>query len=147
MNRSMALIALLPALALAAPAGSSAQAATPAAARGDFDRDGVIDHATVVRGSDGHYRVLVHSGPKGSRIRIVYDFGPRPGDDFVARANPGRYETACHQGYGPDSREGRPCRHDYLVPKGDVFTFGVAEASEAVAWWTGRDFDVVWMSD
>jgi hypothetical protein len=134
------------AAALAVLAGDPARAATTTVARGDFDRDGSIDTARIARGSDGHYRVLVQSGAKRRRPMVVYDFGRGRYDYFVARDRPGRYETACHKGYG-DPHEDRPCAYNFLVLRGAVFSFGVADSSEAVALWTGRRFEVVWISE
>ena len=122
-------------------------AATPTIARGDFDRDGLRDTARVVLDADGHYRVVVLPGAKRRPPVVVYDFGRFRGDYFVARGRPGHYETACHKGYGPDARDDRPCAHAYVVLTGDVLSFGVAESSEAVALWTGRSYEVVWISD
>jgi hypothetical protein len=145
--RSALLAIFVGGLALAALGQHPASAATPTVARGDFDRDGLRDTARVVRGPDGHYRIVVKLGAKARRPVVVYDFGRGRGDFFVASDRPGRYETACHKGYGPDAYEGRPCAHNSVVLKGDVFSFGVAESSEAVALWTGRRFEVVWISD
>jgi hypothetical protein len=145
--RSKAWMILVGAVALAPLGVHRATAATPVVARGDFDRDGLRDTARIVREPDGRYRVVVQPGAKGQLPVVVYDFGRSRGDYYVARDTPGRYETACHKGYGPDAHEGRPCAHDYVVLTGDVFSFGVAESSEAVALWNGRRFEVVWISD
>ena len=146
--RTELLLVLLAPASLAYLADQSpAAAVTPVVARGDFDRDVLIDTASVIRGSDGHYRVVVKPGAKGGRPVTVYDFGRGPGDYFVERDKPGRYETACHKGYGPDAHENQHCAYDFLVLRGAVFSFGVAESSEAVALWTGRRFKVVWISD
>lgn len=134
-------------VALALTCGSPSMALRPTTAHGDFDGDGVPDLARVVRDADRHYRVVVEPGSQVQRRIVVYDYGLRRADFYVSGSTPGRYETACHKGYGPDAHEGQPCADNFVVLQGDVLSFGVSESSDAVALWTGRGFRVVWMTD
>ncbi len=114
----------------------------PASVRGDFDRDGKPDiarvekvgktYAVVVR-SSGHRYVI--EPVRASDLRSLY----------LDKARAGRWRTWC--GKGGDIGDGVPCRTKSVRIRGDVLAFGTKESSEAVAIWTGKGFDVIWLSD
>lgn len=109
---------------------------------GDFDRDGRADRA-VVRKSNGGYELVVTRAAAPRHPVVVFSM-KAAGNFFVDRARPGRWKTACGKGYGPDQDH---CARRFVKISGDVLYFGFEESSEAVALWTGKRFEIVWLSD
>lgn len=114
----------------------------PAPIWGDFDHDGRRDRAGVVRSGRGVYSLVVWRGVDPKRP-VVVDTMRDVAGFYLAKAPRGRFRTACGKGYDL----GEPCRYRTVRVTGDVLDFGTAEASEAMAFWNGRRFEVVWMSD
>jgi len=117
--------------------------AMPPKVRGDFDGDGRVDIAEIVK-TGGAYRVLVHPGSQPGKIIVVETLGPLSSDFFLDTARSGKWKTWCGKGGGSDDE---PCPRTSVVLKGGELTFGVKEASASVAIWTGRRFEVVLLSD
>jgi hypothetical protein len=121
---------------------AAAAFALPAPVDGDFDHDGRLDQAEIVRTGFG-YSLVVRRAADPRHPAVVYST-PRLGDFYLAKAKPGRWRTACGKGYGPGQDR---CLRKTIRLAGDTLDFGVRESSEAVAIWTGRRFEVVWISD
>ncbi len=130
---------------LAAIILASAVMSLPAAVRGDFDHDGKPDVAEVMARHDGAYQLVIHrSDPRRSVAVITTLSGSELANFFVSKGRPGHYRTWCGKGGGQD---GDPCPRKSVTLRGDTLTFGTEEASESVALWTGRGFEVVLLSD
>ena len=116
----------------------------PAPIFGDFRHDGHRERAEVIRRPKGGYSLVVsREGQGGGRADVIFSMKSAR-DFYVDRAKPGHYRTACGKGYGPDQDH---CTLEAVDLKGDTLDFGFSESSEAVAMWTGRRFEVVWISD
>jgi hypothetical protein len=63
---------------------------------------------------------------------------------YLTKAAQGRWRTACGKGYDLGEEQ---CRYRSVRVRGDVLDFGTREASEAMALWNGRSFQVIWISD
>jgi hypothetical protein len=124
---------------------SSVIAGAPAPVRGDFDHDGRSDVAQIIASNDGKYRLVVRHGDvrRSTSVIQVFERSALP-NLYVGRAKPGRWKTWCGKGGG---NEGDPCPRESVVLHGDTLDFGMSEASESVAIWNGRSFDVVLLSD
>ena len=109
---------------------------------GDFDHDGRPDRAEL-RKRGGGYELIVTRASAPRHPHVVFSM-KRLGDFYLDKARPGRWKTACGKGYGPD--EGH-CTHRFVTLRGDTLDFGFKESSEAVALWTGKRFETVWLSD
>jgi hypothetical protein len=125
---------------------ASALSSAPAPVGGDFDHDGKADLAQIVPGKHGLYQLVIRRGAGGHPVSVIVDDLTKDqlGDLFLARAKPGRWRTWCGKGGGDDSE---PCLRKSVRLRGDTLSFGTREASEAIALWIGRKFEVVWMSD
>lgn len=120
-------------------------ASTPAPVRGDFDHDGKPDSAHIVRWKPGLYHLVIRRGAPGHPVAVIDTIKEEDLFNlFLTRAKPGRWQTWC--GKGGDEGDG-PCRRKSVQLHGDTLAYGTKESSEAVALWTGRRFEVVWLSD
>jgi hypothetical protein len=117
--------------------------ALPPKVRGDFDGDGKVDVAEIVK-TGGAYRLLIHRGSQPRKSIVVETFGPLSRDFFLDTARSGKWKTWCGKGGGSDDE---PCPRTSVVLKGGELTFGVKEASGSVAIWSGSRFEVVLLSD
>jgi hypothetical protein len=124
------------------PVLMAAAVGLPPPIRGDFDHDGREDRAGVMRMRSG-YGLMVWRGADPRRPVLVDTIGDVVGF-YLTKAPRGRFRTACAKGY--DLGEAQ-CRYRSVRVTGDVLDFGTREASEAMAFWNGRRFEVVWMSD
>jgi hypothetical protein len=126
-------------------AAAAAVAATlPAPVSGDFDHDGNTDVAAVVEVNDG-YALVVRPGAAGRAPVTIASFsGGEAARTFVGKAAPGVLPTACAKGAG---RATEPCPRKTVTLAGDVLDFGTDESTRAVALWTGKAFEVVWLED
>lgn len=115
----------------------------PPAIHGDFDHDGRVDRAEVIRRPRGDWSLVVRRGARPRHAEVVYSM-KEVRYFFIDHARPGRWRTACGKGYGPDQDH---CTRKVVQLKGDTLDFGRQESSEAVALWTGKHFEVVWISD
>ncbi|RAK60331.1 hypothetical protein DJ021_11195 [Phenylobacterium hankyongense] len=130
---------------LAAIVLAGAVAHAPAPVRGDFDHDGKQDVAQIVPSRPGVYQLIIRRGARGRPISIIDTI--KQGDLanlFITTEKPGRLQTWC--GKGGDDGDG-PCLRKSVRLHGDTLAFGTREASEAVVIWTGKKFEVVWISD
>ena len=119
--------------------------ALPEAVRGDFDHDGKVDIARFEQSRPGWRRLVIRPGNKSRPLAVVGEF--KEGDlpsMFLTKRKPGKVQTWC--GKGGDAGDG-PCVYKSLKLRGDTLAFGTKESSEAVAYWTGKGFRVVWVSD
>jgi hypothetical protein len=122
-----------------------ALAGAPAPVRGDFDHDGRPDVAELVPDRRGGAALVIRLGRPGHPAFVLAHVARRDlGDLFLARTKPGRWRTWCGKGGG---QEGDPCPRRAVRVRGDVLAFGTREASETVAIWTGKGFDLVLLSD
>jgi hypothetical protein len=117
--------------------------ALPPKVRGDFDHDGKMDLAEIVK-IGGTYKVVVRPGSHPQSIVVVETLGHLDGDFFLDTARAGRWKTWCGKGGGSDHE---PCPRTAVVLKGGDLTFGRKEASEWVAIWTGKRYQTVLLSD
>lgn len=125
------------------PVLMAAALALPQPIWGDFDHDGRRDRAGVVRNRGGGYSLVVWRGADPRRPVVVDTMGDIA-NFYIGKAARGRWKTACAKGYdlGPEQ-----CRYMTVRVKGDVLDFGTEESSEAMAFWNGRRFEVIWISD
>ena len=114
----------------------------PAPLRGDFDGDGRADRAEVVARAGGHALIVTRAAAPDRPVTI--DSVTDPANAFLRLATNETRATACAKGAGASSA---PCARRSMTIRGDVLAFGSLEASEAVALWNGRGFDVVSLSD
>lgn len=115
----------------------------PAPVRGDFDHDGKPDVAEVVAAPGGKFNLVVRRG--AGPVEVVDTFDVKAvANLYVTKAKPGRYQTWCGKGGGADKD---PCPRRSVVLSGDTLDYGAEEASELVAVWTGKRFEVVPLSD
>jgi hypothetical protein len=130
---------------LAAIVLATAIANLPPPVRGDFDHDGKTDVAEVVAGKDGVYRLVVRRSDRRRSVALIQEFDGRELTNlYLDTARPGRWRTWCGKGGGSDSD---PCPHKTVMLRGDTLSFGMKEASESIAIWNGRRFEVVLLSD
>jgi hypothetical protein len=130
------------AMAMLAVLLAAATVTLPAPVSGDFDRDGVVDVATIVQRGDG-YALVVRPGAAGRAEASVATFtAANAAHLYLAKAAPGVEATACAKGAGPAA-----CVRKSVTVTGDVLDFGTPEASRAVALWNGKAFEVVWLAD
>ena len=119
--------------------------ALPSPVNGDFDRDGRKDVAQFVLSRGGTYTLVIRRGAGGRPVVIADGFQlSRMSDVFIAKADPGHWETWCGKGGGSDDE---PCPRKYVNLKGGELVFGIQEATESVVLWTGKRFAVVLISD
>jgi hypothetical protein len=112
--------------------------------KGDFDHDGRQDTAQIVS-SGGRYVLRVTRGADSQHPVVVWDLGKtKPVYPFVVTARAGRFQTACGKGLGSDKD---PCPHAWVTVKAGDLSFGIEEATGAVALWNGKRFDVAWLFD
>jgi hypothetical protein len=111
--------------------------------RGDFDHDGKPDVAKVVPAARGRYQLVVVRGARGHPVSVVETFDDI-GSLYLVKARPGRWKTWCGKGGG---NENDPCPRTWVTLRGDTLDFGVEEATESVAIWNGKRFEVVLLSD
>lgn len=117
----------------------------PHPVRGDFDHDGRPDVAEVVAAPGGQYRLIVRRGAPGHPVAVIATFAAAElANLYVDTARPGRWPTWCGKGGGAGNT---PCPRKSVTLKGDTLDFGMTEASESVAIWTGQRFEVVLLSD
>lgn len=118
-------------------------ATLPGPISGDFDHDGKVDTARIVReGRDVYFLEISRGGAPGLPVRI--SLGLHPPDFMVPAKNGGAVATACGKGAGAKSD---PCPHPSVqVTRGDLM-LGSAEASESVLIWDGQTFRQEWLSD
>lgn len=112
---------------------------------GDFDHDGRRDRAAFVRARNGDYKLVVWRAINPKRPVLVDAMGDSHGEDlYLTKAAHGRWRTACAKGYdlGPEQ-----CRYMSVRVRGDVLDYGTKEASESLALWNGRRFEIVAISD
>jgi hypothetical protein len=133
--------AMLALLLLAASAAGS-----PQSVRGDFDRDGKIDVAEIAPGKGQDASPLViRSGNRAHSFYLVDTFRRADlADIYLTKMERGRWATWCGKGGGAQQAR---CKRRTITVRGDVLTYGTREASQAAALWTGRRFEVVWLSD
>lgn len=115
----------------------------PPKIRGDFDRDGRVDVAEIVK-VEGEFKVVIHPGRHSGRTVVIDTLGPRGGDFYLDTARAGTWKTWCGKGGGSDLD---PCPRNSVVLKGGELTFGYKEASEFVVIWTGNRYETVLLSD
>jgi hypothetical protein len=113
--------------------------------RGDFDHDGKPDLAQVIKLSPHKFELVVTRGAD-PKHPVVVETMDDIDDFYVVRAEPGRYQSACSKGYdlGPDDPG---CKRPWTKLKGDNLGFGTQQSSDAIAIWTGKRFEVIWLSD
>lgn len=116
------------------------QAISQPAVTGDFDRDGRPDSALIERSAAGKLSLIVRHG-SGATSTVDADIGDAT-NFYFDRASPGQVATAC-----ADPRASRAACPGTALPSGDGLLFGTREASGAVALWTGKRFESVWISD
>jgi len=132
-------------MVLAAIMLAAAIAKLPAPVRGDFDQDGKPDLAEILPRRDGSYELIIRRSNPARSVAVIASLSA--GElryFFVAKGRAGRYRTWCGKGGGSDDD---PCPRKAVVLRGDTLTFGTQEASESVALWTGKRFEVVLLSD
>jgi len=135
----MLMTSMLMALALAS-VGSSG----PSPVQGDFDHDGTMDVAEIIK-EGGRYELVIRSGARHHRTFVVDRFEENDlANLYLTKKDPGRWQTWC--GKGGDIGDG-PCVLKSILVRNDTLAFGTEESSEAVAIWTGTGFQVVWLSD
>jgi hypothetical protein len=118
-------------------------AMSPAPVRGDFDHDGKLDLAEVVRGPEGQYQLVVRRAAEEKAPVAITTF-KELANVYVTTQPPGRQKTWCGKGGGPKNA---PCPRVEVTLSGDTLAFGTKEASLMVAMWNGRSFDVIALSD
>jgi len=117
----------------------------PAPVRGDFDHDGKIDVAEIVPAANGRFDLVIRRGAAGHPVSVIASYNASQlANLYVTTAKPGHWRTWCGKGGGADSD---PCPRASVTLKGDTLDFGMKEASESVAIWTGQRFEVVLLSD
>lgn len=121
----------------------AAAAPLPAPVRGDFDRDGRMDVASVRARAGGGYELVVRPGAPDRPVAVIAWFD-RAADLYLDAARAGRWKTWCGKGGGDD---GAPCPRNEVQLKGGELMFGIEEASASVVVWTGKRFEVVLLSD
>ena len=115
----------------------------PGPISGDFDHDGKVDTARIVRAGGGAY-VLEISRAVGASTPVRIELGLNPPDYMVPARDGGSAATACGKGAGANTT---PCpRASVRVTRGDLL-LGSAEASESVLIWDGQTFRRDWLSD
>ena len=124
---------------------AAALANAPVPISGDFDHDGRPDVAQIIRWKPGVYHLVIRRGAPGHPVSVIDTIKENDLFDlFLTREKPGRLRTWC--GKGGDTGD-VPCMRRSVRLRGDTLAFGTKESSEAVAIWTGRKFEVVWISD
>ena len=117
----------------------------PPPVHGDFDHDGRPDVAEVVSTRSGEYQLIVRHGDEARPVSVVMNLTAKQLANFyVTKAKPGRWKTWCGKGGGSNKD---PCPRTHVTLTGDTLDFGTEEASQAVALWTGKAFEVVFLSD
>ncbi len=116
----------------------------PEPIRGDFDWDGKIDVARAVRTADGYDLVIVRAANPRKPVIIfsTTDFG----NIYVDKEPPGLLKTWCGKRIERRKRD-QPCPRKILNLRGETLSYGWEEASMAVAYWNGKKFEEVWISD
>lgn len=109
---------------------------------GDFDHDGKRDIAKVERTGEG-YQLVMRRGAKAARPLVLMSMA-NPENFYLGKAQGGEFATACGKGYGA---RGTRCERPRVNLRGSELAFGYREASDGVAIWTGRRFDLVWLTD
>ena len=124
---------------------AAAIARVPPPVHGDFHHDGKPDVAEVVSSRHGVYRLIIRRAAPGHPISIIETFSSdRLPNLYVTTERPGRWRTWCGKGGRSDAD---PCPQKSVTLRGDTLAFGMKEASESVAIWTGHKFRVVLLSD
>jgi hypothetical protein len=130
---------------LAAVVVAAVVAHMPPPVRGDFDHDGRPDVAEIVPFRPGVYHLVIWLGAPHHPVFVVDTLKQEElAGFFLDKAKPGRWRTWC--GKGGDAGDG-PCHRASVRLRGDTLAYGTKESSEAVAIWTGRRFEAVWLSD
>jgi len=115
----------------------------PGPISGDFDHDGKVDTATIVReGRDVYVLRVARGAAPGAPVRL--SLGLNPPDFMVPAKKGGSVATACGKGVGAKSA---PCpRTSVQVTRGDLL-LGASEASQSVILWDGQAFRQEWLTD
>lgn len=115
----------------------------PGPINGDFDHDGKIDTARIVRETgDVYFLQIARGAAPGKPVRV--SLGQHPPDFMVPAKNGGVVTTACGKGLGAKSD---PCpRPSVKVTRGDLM-LGATESSQSVLIWDGQTFHEEWLSD
>jgi hypothetical protein len=112
----------------------------------DLDGDGRQDRAAILlnprRGRIGVFALRAAAG-RYEAIEAFKGDASELHTFSIYPASPGFHEDVCARGIGDDSR---PCRRGATAQWTGI-AFGTVEASEAVAFWNGRRFDIIWTSD
>jgi hypothetical protein len=130
---------------LAAVLIAVAIARLPAPIHGDFDHDGKLDVAEIVARRDGSYQLVIRRSDRARSVSLIETISANELPSYyVTKGRAGHYRTWCGKGGGSDDDS---CPRKSVTLRGDILTFGMQEASESVAIWTGKRFEVVLLSD
>ena len=121
----------------------AAALAVPPPVTGDFDHDGRPDRAELVPAGEG-YRLQVRLAARPQAPVVVDTTGELEGFYFRL-ARPGTITTWCGKERALDRKA--PCPRRTVRLRRDTLEFGFTEKASAVAPWTGRGFEVIWISD
>jgi hypothetical protein len=123
--------------------GSGPAEPAVAKASSDFDGDGKVDAAEIVKVGDA-YEVRVRLAGSARNSILVKTLGSQKRDFFLGAAPSGRLATWCGKGGGSKDD---PCEQSSVTLRGGELTFGVSESAQSVAIWTGGRFQVIQISD
>ena len=125
---------------------------TPWHVDADFDNDGFLDHAWILISKDNTkmgLHVFMSSGADGYKVITLdeYSFSfsseQRMGLSVV---QPGRYESLCALGVGPECKDGEA---EFIVISNPSIDYIAFESSNSYYVWNKKEskFDRIWMSD
>ena len=125
---------------------------TPWHVEADFNNDGFLDHAWILFSRDNTkwgLHVFMSSGADSYKVitldENLFSFFP-PQRMGLSVLQPGRYQSYCAQGFGPECKDGEA---EFIVisnPSIDYITF---EAANSYYIWNEKvsKFDRIWMGD
>ena len=125
---------------------------TPWHADADFDNDGFLDHAWLLISKDNTkwgLHVFMSSGENSYKVISIEEFSLSPyGPQSMGLSvvQPGRYESFCAQGFGPECKDGEA---EFIVISNPSIDYIAFEKSNSYYVWNKKEskFDRIWMSD
>jgi len=112
---------------------------------GDFNGDGTVDHAQLIRVATTNEYKLVSKLSDGSKHEMLTFSSNKKIDDFTIELLPvGVYKSACNKGYGEDCK---PTELRELDLKNEGISFMVKESSSRVYYFENEMFKYMQTSD
>ncbi len=124
---------------------------TPWHAEADFDNDGFLDHAWILFSKDNTkwgLHVFMSSGADRYEAITLEEnsFSSSPQGMGLSVVQPGRYETYCAKGYGPECKDGEA---EFIVISNPSINYIMFESANSYYVWNKNEskFHRIWMSD